>query len=263
MASSYGLALGAGGVRGLAHVGVLKVLEQHQVKIQAIAGSSIGALVGALYAAYPHAETVENFFLEHCKWQIGIDLLDPSLAGGFLQGKKIEKFFTDFLAGKTFEQLEIPLTIIATDLISGHEIHITSGLVSSAIRASIAAIPLFTPVQLNELLLADGGLSNPVPDNVVKNMGAQSVIAVNLNTIAFKTEPLKTNSLPAILLRTINVLQFNLAKNTIKDANIVIEPEFDKDVVVGFDKFFDRDCIINCITKGEEATYKVLDKILS
>lgn len=261
MTTEFGLALGSGGVRGLAHVGVLKILEANNVKIQAIAGSSIGALVGALYAAYPKANALEQFFFDNCNWQKGFDLLDPSLSGGFLHGNKIEKFFTDFLAGKTFEQLEIPLTIVTTDLASGKEFLITSGLVSSAIRASISAIPIFTPVQIDELLLADGGLSNPVPDNVVKGMGASNVIAVNLNTIAFKTEPLKTNSMPAIMLRSINVLQYNLANHSINDTDILIEPEFDQDVVVGFDKFFDRDCIANCISKGEEATTKVISQL--
>ena len=262
MTTKFGLALGSGGVRGLAHVGALKVLEANKTNIHAIAGSSIGALVGALYAAYPDANKIEQFFYDNCKWQKGFDLLDPALTGGLLQGKKIENFFTDFLDGKTFEQLEIPLTIVATDLTTGNEIRINSGLVSSAIRASISAIPIFTPVLIEDLMLADGGLSNPVPDNVVKTMGVDNVISVNLNTIAFQTEPLKVNSLPAIMLRSINVLQFNLSNNSINDTDVLIEPEFDKDVVVGFDKFFDRDCIASCIAKGEEATTRVIPKLI-
>lgn len=259
MSIKNGLALGSGGARGLAHIGVLKQLEAQKINIHYIAGSSIGAMVGALYAANPNAAMVEEFFLAQCTWQKGLDLLDPSLTGGFLHGKKLEKLFVDFLDGKAFEQLEIPLTIIATDLLTGSEIRINSGLVSSAIRASISAIPLLAPVALDDWILADGGLSNPVPDNVVKEMGADFVYSVNLNTLAFKSEPLNSNSLPAVLLRSINVLQFHLSSKSTNDTDSLIEPQFDKDIIVGFDDFFNKTFVTDCIVKGEEAAKLVLN----
>ncbi len=134
-------------------------------------------------------------------------------------------------------------------------------MVSAAIRASISTIPLLAPVALDNWLLADGGLSNPVPDNVVKEMGAEFIYSVNLNTLAFKSEPLNANSLPAVLLRSINVLQFHLSSKSTNFTDSLIEPQFDKDIIVGFDDFFNKAFITDCIIKGEEATKIALNTI--
>jgi len=176
-----GLALGGGGARGGAHIGVIRALEEAGIQIDYIAGTSIGALIGGVYAAggLDYVEEVAH----KITWQKTIKYMDVRIPKyGLLNGSKIHELLHDkFLPKKTFRGLNIPFCAIATDLIESKEIQIKSGKLADAIRASISLPGIFHPFQKDGRFLVDGGLLNPMPVNVVRKMGADIVIAVDLN----------------------------------------------------------------------------------
>lgn len=175
-----GLALGSGSARGWAHIGVLRALEQAKIRPDLICGSSIGALVGAAYAV----GELDRF--EH--WILGLGIkdvlsfMDFNLSGGMLKGERLMDFFRRNIVDRPIEELGLPFGAVATALHSGAEVWLRSGSTADAVRASIALPGLFTPVRRDGSLLVDGGLVNPVPVSLARAMGADIVIAVDLNT---------------------------------------------------------------------------------
>ncbi|MDD2681057.1 MAG: patatin-like phospholipase family protein [Patescibacteria group bacterium] len=221
---TIGLALGSGGVRGLTHVGVIKVLEENNIKIDYIAGSSIGAWVGAHYALYQDIEALTEFTVGKRKEKI-ISFLDTSFSGGLIKGKKLEKMLNIWLNNANFDDLKIPLSIVATDLIKAEPIILNSGSLAFAARASMAIPGYFKPIIWDDKILVDGGLTNPVPDDVVKVMGADIVIAVNLNNFQIPTQfKKKEPSVSEVAFRTNEIVQCYLAKYSLKQADIIIQP---------------------------------------
>lgn len=179
-AGSVGLALGSGSARGLAHIGVLRALDEAGLAVQAIAGSSIGALIGAI-AASGRLGDVEERFLAF-DWRAIAGLLDPVFPrSGLIDGHKITEFVRAHVPAARIEDLPIPFRAVTTDLHTGQEVVIASGDLIEAVRASIAVPGIFTPVRSGARVLLDGGLVNPVPVSVVRAMGADTVIAVDLN----------------------------------------------------------------------------------
>ena len=175
-----GLALGRGGPKGLAHIGVIKVLEENNIPIDFIAGSSIGAVVGGVYAVTKDVKLIEETII-NTNWRQILSLIDPSFRQGLVGGEKLKKFIEGYIGKVKFHDLKIPLSVIATDLKTGEMILINEGEVASAIRTSISLPLVFKPVKQDDQLLADGGLSLPVPVEIANEMGAGLVIAVNLD----------------------------------------------------------------------------------
>jgi NTE family protein len=175
-----GLALGSGSARGWAHVGVLRALEQHGIKPHIVCGSSIGALVGAAYVV----QELDRF--EHWVMSLGVkevlSLMDFNLSGGFLKGERLMDFFRKHFADRPIESLPLPFGVVATSLATGSEVWLRKGSTADAVRASIALPGLFTPSRINGRLLIDGGIVNPVPVSLARAMGADIVIAVDLNS---------------------------------------------------------------------------------
>ena len=174
-----GLALGGGSARGFAHIGVIHVLEAEGIPIDCIAGTSIGAIVGAVYAAgqLPNAEE----FLAKMDWKKVPSLLDPLLpVSGLLGGKRLEKLFDSLLQKRSIEAFPIPFAAVAADLATGAEVVLTQGNAVKAIRASMSLPGIFTPVFFQERFLVDGGIVSPVPVVAARKLGADIVIAVNL-----------------------------------------------------------------------------------
>jgi NTE family protein len=172
-----GLALGGGFARGFAHLGVLQVFEQHQIPISHIAGSSVGSILGAAYASgAPLARIIEACrtlrFRDIARWRVSrLGLASNSRLGGL-----IERVFDS----RQFEDLRIPLAVVATDLASGEPVVFTQGDLVDAIRASCAFPGLFEPVEIGTRCLADGGLVAPVPTRAVRNLGAATVIGISV-----------------------------------------------------------------------------------
>lgn len=174
-----GLALGSGSARGWAHVGVIRALEAAGIAPAIVCGTSIGALVGAAYAA----GQIDRFeaWMKALTWQSVVGLMDLRMAGGLIHGAKLVDFFRSRFEDRGIEQLARPFGCVATELTTGREVWLREGPVIDAVRASIALPGLLSPVVRDERLLVDGGLVNPVPVSLCRAMGADVVIAVDLN----------------------------------------------------------------------------------
>jgi NTE family protein len=175
-----GLALGGGSARGWAHIGVIRTLADAGIEPDIVCGTSIGALVGAAYVA-GELDPLENW-VRSLRLQTVVSFLDLSLNGGLIKGDKLMDFFREHFVDRDIRKLDRPYGAVATDLQRGREVWLREGRVTDAVRASIALPGLFTPVQVEDRWLVDGGLVNPVPVSLCRAMGADFVIAVDLNT---------------------------------------------------------------------------------
>jgi NTE family protein len=174
-----GLALGSGSARGWAHIGVIQELEAMGIRPQVVAGTSIGALVGAVYVS----GQLEDFarWVRKLTLRDVLGLLDLSFTGGVVKGEKLFGFFHEQHRNPNIEELAQRYVSVATEMRSGREIWITRGPILAAARASCAIPGVFSPVQHRERWMLDGGLVNPVPVSACRAFGADVVIAVNLN----------------------------------------------------------------------------------
>ncbi len=179
-----GLALGGGSARGLAHVGVILALEAYNIPIDIIAGTSIGSVIGGLYASGATIEQLEEVALSIKKSKT-LFMIDPVFPhSGLISGDRIEKMLNQFaLKDKTFDDLSISFAAVATDVESGAKVILNQGKVIDAVRASIAIPGIFTPVKYQDYYLVDGGVVDPVPVDVAQMMGADIIIAVSLAKI--------------------------------------------------------------------------------
>jgi len=177
-----GLALGGGGARGLAHVGVLKVLKENNLEINYIAGTSIGAVIGAWLALGKPLAELEDVCLSFNRskaWQELVDIGNPRYS--LLAGKKIKKFLQKIFGSKTFSDCKIPFAVVATDLANGQEVILRRGKLVDAVLASVSVPGLLPPVKFGKKYLVDGGPANITPVSVVREMGAKLIIASDLS----------------------------------------------------------------------------------
>ena len=226
-----GLALGGGYARGLAHIGVLEVLEREGIPIDIISGTSIGALIGALYAQQKDASLIRKQAAQ-LDW-IGVtSLVDLTLPkSGFIGGKRVTNLLRRIIGDVQFKDLDMPFACVATDIISGEEVVLSEGSVLEAVRASISIPVIFKVALTRGRYLVDGGLVNQVPVNVAKNMGADFIIAVDITpTKAERSENLIQNgrtkepTMLQVMAQTIYI-STDQTKNEISSmANTVIHP---------------------------------------
>ncbi len=257
-----GLALGAGGIKGLAHLGVLRVLEEKEIPISYVAGSSIGALVGAMYAINPNVSDIEEFFEKFSSKSSLLKIIDISTNGGIIEGRKLRKFLQQYFKRKTFKDVQIPLRIVATDLNTLKPVILNKGEIAKAILASIAAPPVLSPEIIDGKYLSDGGLVNPLPSDVVRKMGAEVVIAVNLENGFFEERLNKKNlNLNTLSHRALGILRYAISTPLKDHADVVIEPKVDNQIIVGFTEFFNKKETAKNIALGEEAARAKLRRI--
>jgi len=170
-----GLALGSGGAKGMAHIGILTAFDEEGISFDIVAGSSIGSVIGAMYAAGYSSSAMVKYISE-------IDVFAAqTIVKMTLTGKTVESIFDDVVGGSEFDDLDLPYAAIAADLYTGEQVVIRSGRVSRAMRASSAIPPVLKPVEWEGRTLIDGAYVNSVPSDVVKQMGADFVIGVNLS----------------------------------------------------------------------------------
>ncbi|MGV6859878.1 MAG: patatin-like phospholipase family protein [bacterium] len=174
-----GLALGGGGAKGWAHIGIIKALAEYGIVPDVVAGTSIGALVGGAYAAGKLGAL--DAWVRDLRWAQVVRLLDVRFAGGLIQGDRVFGEIGEGLEGVHIESLKHRFGAVATDLERGTEVWLREGQLMPAIRASAALPGLFSPTEVNEQWLVDGGLVNPVPVSLCRALGADFVIAVDLN----------------------------------------------------------------------------------
>jgi len=263
-----GLALSSGAARGLAHIGVLEVLEREGIPIDMIAGASAGALVGGIYAhtkditltkAWASTLASSKFaFLRH---------LTPTRTG-LIGGKKIENQLRAIMGDARFSDLKIPFTCVAADISTGEEVVIKEGPVVEALRASFSIPGLFAVAKYGDRYLVDGGLVNPVPVSVLKEMEAEFIIACNVipdmkdRFCRRDPEPKAATKAPnvfEILMRTIHIAAYQAARFSIAEADIAIEPNV---VHVGFGDFHrSEECAIEGRIAAEKAIPEIKEKL--
>ncbi|MDQ0231289.1 NTE family protein [Metabacillus malikii] len=244
-----GLALGSGGARGFAHLGILKVFHEENIPIDYIAGSSMGALIGSFYASGLSIERMYQFALAF-KRKYFLDFTVPKM--GFIAGNRVKELIQLFTHNKTFEQLNIPVSVVATDLYEGKKVIFNSGLVADAVRASIAIPGIFVPEKINGRLLVDGGVIDRVPVSVVKEMGADIVIAVDVSHVKKNEE---ITSIFDVILQSLDIMQDELVHHREIASDIMIRPHVEQFSSRAFTN------IKEIIEIGEQEAYKQLGKV--
>ncbi len=263
-----GIALSGGGARGLVHIGVLKALENAGIPIDYLSGTSMGGVIAAGYAAGMSPEDLEQVAREMGKTRNLIRLADPVLPSrGVFRGNNLEAFFDKHMQGKTFADLKIPLTLVAVDLNSSQEIHLCQGLVAEALRATVSVPGLLNPVETDGQRLVDGGLLNNIPVDVVRQMGADVILAVDTRGSGKKESfseaitgmhvfPKSMVGMLATLGDSLDLMLNQLADYKLKEAqpDFIIRPEIPNEVTVvtGFNR------ALELITSGEQASQSIM-----
>ncbi|HWH71534.1 MAG TPA: patatin-like phospholipase family protein [Candidatus Sulfotelmatobacter sp.] len=214
-----GLALGGGFARGIAHIGVLQALVAHRIPIDYVAGTSAGSLVGAMFCAGLDPWLLERV-CEQLNWRALVRL--KLRRDGLLDAEGLERFVLGNMGDLHFKDLKIPFVATATDLLTGTEVLLSSGRVSTAVRASCAFPGIFLPVRVGTHTLVDGGLVHPVPSTVVRGMGAEMVIGVELNRPGPSVKPLR--NLLHIMLQSLALVQRPQVEKSLRDSDVTIQP---------------------------------------
>lgn len=227
-----GIALGAGSARGWAHIGVLNALVAAGIQPEFVCGTSIGSLVGAVYAGGRLAELEE--WVTALTWRKVVGYFDLSFSGGLLKGEKLFDHLRGGLLENRIEDLNRPFAAVATDLSTGREIWLRDGPVAEAVHASLAMPGLFTPQVRDERLLVDGALVNPVPVSLARAMGADFVIAVDLSSgtigrFVSKAEEGHKSKMPGmveIITGSLNIMSARISRSRLagEPAEVAIQP---------------------------------------
>ncbi len=255
-----GIALAGGGARGLSHIGVLKVLEQEGIQIKAISGTSIGALIGAIYSIGTPLKELEEY-VRLLDWKSYLLFADLSFTGkGMINGRKVEELLNRFLKDKRFSECKIDFNCVSLDLISRKKVIMDTGGLKEAVRASISIPGFFDPVFMEEKLLVDGGIVEPLPAKSLKELGPDFIIASLVSFKKNKKDKVLKNddkriSTRYIIDRSFNIMQEEMSKKDIRYADIVIESRTGD---FGFLDFANGDKIIR---QGEVAARKKMPAI--
>ncbi len=244
------LVLGAGSSKGFAHIGVLKILESNKIPIHMIVGTSVGSVIGCLYAYGYDAFQLQKLSFSIEKGDI-VDLILPE--NGFIKGEKLEEWVNKTLKNTFIEELKIPFYAVATDIQSGQEVAFESGNTGMAVRASSSIPGVFRPVRIGDRMYVDGGVVSPVAVDVAKRFGADIVIAVDISAGVERVYPQNTIE---TILQSFNVMYEKLASLQLTKADVVVKP---KVAHIGSADFSKRH---EAILEGEKAALEVLPKIM-
>ncbi len=244
-----GLVLSAGSAKGLAHIGVLKVLEAHDVPIEFITGTSIGSLVGGLYAAGIGPDMQEGLALNIAqkKW---IDIGVPRK--GFIRGDKILKILKMLSKGEKIETLKIPFACVSADLITGRKVVHKDGSLAEAIRSSISIPGVFDPFETQGKMLVDGAVLDRLPVNLCRELGANKVISVDVSTMAARES---IDSIFDVIVQSMNIMQAELVKFKHTKSDLLIQPNVEE---ISPNQFHRAE---EAIEAGENACLRALPEI--
>ena len=244
------LVLGAGSLKGFAHIGVIKILESNKIPIHMIVGTSAGSAVGSLYAYGIDAFSLQKLSFSVQKDDI-VDLLYiPS--NGFIKGEKLEEFINKSVNHTPMEKFKIPFYAVATDLEKGQEMIFGKGNAGTAVRASCSIPGIFRAVRISDRIYVDGGVVSPVAVEAAKRLGADVVIAVDISSAVDRTQPEGTID---TILQSINIMYSKLSSNQLSKADVVIKP---KVAYIGSADFSKRH---EAILEGEKAAIEALPQI--
>jgi NTE family protein len=244
-----GLALGAGSVRGIAHLGVLQVFQEHNIPIDYIAGTSAGGIVGALYATGVDLKLLEGLVCS-LKLKHIIDFVFSK--NGLVGGQKLSNLIALLTKNGEFKDLSIPLSLVATDIETGEKVVINEGNLTEGVRASISIPGIFEPARIDGRLLVDGALIDRVPVSVVREMGADLVVAVD---VGYDLQPERVSNIFGVIMQAINIMERELCSNRIIDADVLIRP------AVGHIGSFKLHLADECIKLGRIAGEDAIDQI--
>ncbi len=248
------LVLGGGAARGFAHVGVIRALEQEKIPIDMVVGTSVGGLIGAIYAA-----DANSFNLEWTAFQLekedlfDFGIMNAVVGMGFAKGDKLEAWVKNHIKIALIENMKIPFAAVATDLNWGQEVVLDKGSVARAIRASAAIPGVFQPVLHQGKILVDGGVTDNIPISVAKAKGADIVIAVDISANIGNTN---ITNLVGVTLQATNIMFARNVEHSKKDADVLITPLGIGDV--GMLDFTQKK---RCMQAGIEATQKAMPSI--
>ncbi|MDX9872336.1 MAG: patatin-like phospholipase family protein [Clostridia bacterium] len=254
MSRKLGLVLGAGGAKGLAHIGVLQVLQRENIKIDLLAGSSMGALVGAAYAAGTDIDILEKFAGE-INQSLIMDMNLPRV--GLLKGDRALELIRLLTHQKNFDALKIPLAVVATDIHRGEPVVFREGNVAQAVRASISIPGVFNPVRINGRLLVDGAVTERLPVFALQEMGADYIIAVDVKTFSQGEEAVKVRNIYDVIMQSIEIMEGKAASRSMEMADCLITPDTRAFSITDFS------CGVRCIAAGREAALLKTDQIKS
>lgn len=286
-----GLVLGGGAALGLAHIGVIRVLEENNIPIDVVVGSSMGALIGSIWAVGNNADQLETIAREFEQKTNMLKLFDPVLPiSGLIGGRLIKRWLKKHLGDKTFYSTKVPLKIVSYDLTRRNEIVINSGSLVDAVRESIAIPGVIKPIRRKEQVIIDGGVLNPLPTNVLSGLGIKKVIAVNVLqspdhvSEGFDIEQLKlkekraipfwknpfhyvgfrlgrmmskpfTPNISDIIVKTLQASEYVIAEQSGNDADVLIHPD-----LAGIN-WYELNRVDELVDAGEKAAVDRLDKI--
>lgn len=215
------LVLGGGAFHGAAHLGVLKVLEEEEIPIDMIIGASAGSFVGALYADFPHSDSLTSL-VTNTKTKSVFDFSIFRSSEGFVSGKRLQKFLNDHLHASNIEDMEIPFIAVTTDIEQARSVHLSSGPVAPSVNASCAIPYIFEPVKMYGTTYVDGGVLDNLPADVARMYGAEIIIAVDIMA-DFDTVPNLNNNID-VLIRSFKVSSHVLKEMRKPIADIIIAP---------------------------------------
>ena len=279
-----GLVLSGGGARGFAHVGVLKILDSLNFPVDYIAGTSIGGLIGALYSCGYSGIEIEEI-VNSANWDellsdmpkrksipylqkyddnkyqltLGLKGITPVMPRGLIQGQKVSLLISELLVKDNikynFDNLKIPFQCVAVDLVSGNEVILKSGSLAKAMRATMSIPTIFSPVEWGDSLLIDGGIINNFPSDVVKDMGADIIIGVDIGSRLVEKNELR--SLIEILNQTLVLIDYDRLRKNRAFCDLVLLPELGN----FYSSDFDNDKIKHIQKAGEKTGYELQDKL--
>lgn len=244
------LALGSGGARGFAHIGVIKALEANDIHIDIVVGTSAGSVVGALYAGGYKGEEIERIALDLDQNR----LRDTDLSKrGYIRGEQLQDFINRELKNRSIEKLDKPFIAVATQLDTGYEVAFNRGNTGKAVRASSSIPGVYYPVQIGEHEYVDGDLKNPVPVSVARAMGADIVIAVDISQQP-QDQPYPQDIID-ILKQSLRIMRQSVLAHQIESAQIVINPDIGKTPEINADNK------LRLIKNGEDAAIAMMPQI--
>jgi len=243
------LVLGGGAARGFAHIGVIKALEAQGITPDIIVGTSVGSVVGALYAAGYNGFELQKLAIQMEEGQVS----DWSLPNrGVLKGEALQDFINRAVQHRPLEKLKHPFAVVATDLHSGEMVVFRTGNTGMAVRASSAVPGVFQPVTISGHDYVDGGLVSPVPVNVARMLGASFIIAVDISN---KPQDNKTESSLEVMLQTFTIMSQTINRHELPGADMVIRPST---LEIGATHFKDRHL---AVLEGEKAVAAILPEL--
>lgn len=245
-----GLALGSGAGRGYAHIGILQVFKENDIPVDVVTGSSVGAIIGGLYATGSDMHFLEKFAkVFEIKNMVDLSLLK----NGLVKGDKVQNLIAMLTKHRKIEETDIPFACVAVDIETGKLETFTEGYIHEAVRASISIPGIFMPYQYNGRWYIDGGVIERVPVQAARDLGADIVIGVD---VAYRGQKNKIpNTMTGVISTTLDICQWDSVKSKGDSSDLLLIPD-----VYGHSPNFDKDTL-NCIEKGRAVALENLDRI--